>query len=39
MPRSRPAKPLYQRGAYSLIKRPDRANHDIVWYDSNAQRQ
>lgn len=39
MPRQKSAKPLYQRGAYTLIKRPGRANHDIVWYDASARRQ
>src|SRR5690349_14207522 len=39
MPRTRSAKPLYQRGPYELVKRADRANHDIVWYDAAAGRQ
>lgn len=39
MPRSRPAKPLYQRGRYELHKRPDRSNYDIIWYDAAAGRQ
>lgn len=39
MPRSRPAAPLYQRGRYQLVKRPDRANFDILWYDQSAGRQ
>lgn len=39
MPRSKSAKPLYQRGQYELIKRLDRANYDIIWYDPTAGRQ
>lgn len=32
-------KPAYTRGIYSLEKRPDRTNYDIVWYDRAARRQ
>lgn len=39
MPRPRSEKPLYTRGPYSLVKRPDRANCDILWYDREAGRQ
>lgn len=35
----RQPKPLYQRGPYRLVKRPDRANFDIVWYDKQAGRE
>lgn len=39
MPRPKSIKPAYTRGPYELIKRPDRANYDIVWYDPAARRQ
>ncbi len=39
MPRPKPAKPLYQRGKYALVKRDDRGNYDIIWYDPAAGRQ
>lgn len=32
-------KPLYQRGAFSLYRRPDRANLEIVWYDVERKRE
>lgn len=39
MPRPKSTKPLYQRGKYQLVKRGDRANYDIIWYDPAAGRQ
>lgn len=39
MPRKKRAKPLYQRGQYALHARPDRSNHEIVWYDAESKRE
>lgn len=39
MPRSKPSKPLYQRGPYELHRREGRTNLEILWYDTDAQRQ
>lgn len=38
MPSPRSTDPVYIRGQYRLIKRPDRTNYDIVWYDQRAGR-
>lgn len=38
MPSPRSTDPVYVRGPYRLIKRPDRTNYDIVWYDAAAGR-
>jgi len=38
MPASRRPKPLYQRGPYSLHRRPGR-NLEIVWYDTERKRE
>lgn len=38
MPSPRSTEPVYVRGAYRLIKRPDRTNYDILWYDRAAGR-
>ena len=37
MPRTRRAKPLYQRGAFRLYPRPGR-NHEVIWYDGKRER-
>lgn len=39
MPAKKRPKPLYQRGKYSLYRRPDRANLEIVWYDDERKRE
>ena len=39
MSRTRSTESHYQRGAYRLTKRPDRANYDITWYDQRSKRQ
>jgi hypothetical protein len=39
MPAKKRPKPLYQRGRYTLHKRPDRANLEIVWYDAERKRE
>lgn len=38
MPRTRRAKPLYQRGEFALYSRPGR-HHQIVWYDPSRKRE
>jgi len=38
MPRTKRAKPLYQRGAFALYPREGR-NPEIVWYDEGAKRE
>lgn len=38
MPKTKRAKPLYQRGGFELHPRPGR-NHEIVWYDVAAGRE
>lgn len=38
MPRTKRAKPLYQRGIFALYPRPGR-NPEIVWYDESAKRE
>lgn len=38
MPRTKRAKPLYQRGQFRLVPRPGR-NHEIVWYDTERRRE
>lgn len=39
MPSKKRPKPLYQRGRYSLHRREDRANLEIVWYDDDRKRE
>ena len=39
MPSKKRPKPLYQRGRYSLHRREDRANLEIVWYDDSRKRE
>ncbi len=39
MPTTKRPKPLYQRGEYSLHRRPDRTNLVIVWYDRATRRE
>lgn len=39
MPAKKRPKPLYQRGDYALHRRPDRANLEIIWYDSERRRE
>lgn len=39
MPRTKRPKPLYQRGAFALYRRPDRTNLEIVWYDAERKRE
>lgn len=39
MPRTKRPKPLYQRGAFALYRRPGRANLEIVWYDHERKRE
>nr|MBA2725691.1 phage integrase SAM-like domain-containing protein [Actinomycetota bacterium] len=38
MPRTRRAKPLYQRGGFALYLRAGR-HHEIVWYDPTRKRE
>jgi hypothetical protein len=38
MPKTRRAKPIYQRGEYRLFARPSR-NHEIIWYDERGKRE
>jgi hypothetical protein len=38
MPRTRRAKPLYQRGPYALHPRPGR-HYEIIWYDWGRKRE
>ncbi len=38
MPRTKRAKPLYQRGPYKLYARPGR-NLEIIWYDDARKRE
>jgi hypothetical protein len=38
MPRTKRAKPLYQRGPFRLYPRDGR-NHEIVWYDEQRRRE
>lgn len=38
MPRTKRAKPLYQRGPFRLYPRPGR-NLEIVWYDEQSRRE
>lgn len=39
MPAKKRPKPLYQRGQYSLYRRADRENLEIVWYDGERRRE
>lgn len=39
MPRTKRAKPLYQRGAFSLHRRDGRSNLEIIWYDVDRRRE
>ncbi len=39
MPATKRPKPIYQRGEYKLIRRPDRANLEICWYDADRKRE
>lgn len=39
MPSKKRPKPLYQRGRYSLYRRDDRTNLEIVWYDEERKRE
>ncbi|MBD8677958.1 hypothetical protein [Sphingomonas sp. CFBP 13720] len=39
MPATKRPKPIYQRGDYKLIRRPDRANLEISWYDTDRKRE
>ena len=39
MPRTKRPKPLYQRGPFSLYRRPDRTNLEIIWYDNARRRE
>jgi hypothetical protein len=39
MPAKKRPKPIYQRGAFKLFAREDRANLEIVWYDQAAKRE
>lgn len=39
MPATKRPKPIYQRGDYKLIRRPDRANLEICWYDAERKRE
>ncbi|MED5543952.1 MAG: hypothetical protein VYD90_01750 [Pseudomonadota bacterium] len=39
MPRTKRAKPIYERGGFALCKRPDRSNLEIVWYDHELRRE
>jgi hypothetical protein len=38
MPKTRRAKPIYQRGEFRLYPRSGR-NHEIVWYDERGKRE
>jgi len=38
MPKTRRAKPIYQRGEYRLYGRQGR-NHEIIWYDERGKRE
>jgi hypothetical protein len=38
MPKTRRAKPIYQRGEYRLYPRPGRS-HEIIWYDERGKRE
>lgn len=39
MPAPKRAKPLYQRGEYSLHQRAGRTNLEIIWYDTERRRE
>lgn len=39
MPATKRPKPIYQRGEYKLVRRPDRANLEICWYDPERKRE
>lgn len=39
MPAKKRSKPLYHRGGYSLVRRPDRASLEIIWYDAERGRE
>lgn len=39
MPAKKRPKPLYQRGPFTLWRREDRANLEIVWYDTERKRE
>lgn len=39
MPRAKRPKPIYQRGSYRLVRRADRANLEIIWYDAARKRE
>lgn len=39
MPIKKRQKPLYQRGAYKLYRRDDRANLEIIYYDPERKRE
>lgn len=39
MPKTKRSKPIYQRGSYQLVRRPDRTNLEIIWYDRTRRRE
>ena len=39
MPRTKRPKPIYARGTFQLIRRPDRANLQIIWYCAASGRE
>jgi hypothetical protein len=39
MRRTQRPKAIYQRGDFRLYRRPDRANLEIVWYDTDIRRE
>lgn len=39
MPATKRGKPLYERGGYELIRRPDRKFLQVVWYDQDRRRE
>jgi hypothetical protein len=39
MPATKRSKPLYERGGFRLVGRPDRKHLEIVWYDRARGRE